>query len=268
MPYFSRGASELYYEEYGEGPPVILLHGVGGNHTSWFNQVPSFSQRYRTIVFDQRAFGKSTDAEQVGRDEFVNDLLALLDHLSIPRAFLIGQSMGGNTVAAFTTYHPDRVAGLIICDSVGRNGLGAELEEELAILTQKNAGLSQQERVLGPKTIENDKERSLLYTQIAGFNSVNVRTVRGQTPPWSYGQLSETKVPTMFVVGEDDVLCPPRFLKAAHERVKGSSFHVLKDSGHSAYFETPKAFNAVVLPQLDAWVAQGLQERAQQAAVG
>ena len=62
MPYINSGKSKLYYEEYGEGPPLIMVHGVGGNHASWFRQVPTFSKHYRTIVFDQRAFGKITRA--------------------------------------------------------------------------------------------------------------------------------------------------------------------------------------------------------------
>src|SRR5580658_5607442 len=63
MPYFTSGQSQLYYEDIGEGPAVVLAHGVGGNHASWFNQVPTLSKRYRTIVIDHRAFGNSDDVE-------------------------------------------------------------------------------------------------------------------------------------------------------------------------------------------------------------
>lgn len=257
MPYFKTGQSKLYFEEYGAGPPVILLHGVGGNHASWFNQVPEFSKRYRTVVFDQRAFGNSEDQEKVGRTAFLDDLLKLMEHLGLKKTYLVSQSMGGVTAASFTAHWPSRVAGVVLADSLGGGGLGDPYDAECAALTERNAHLTQQERVLGPKIRAANKALSLLYTQIASFNSVNFRTVQGETPSWSYDDLGASGVPIVFIVGEDDVLFPPRLVRAAHERVPGSKYHVLPNAGHSAYFETPHAFNDIVLTQLDAWTAQG-----------
>lgn len=251
MPYITAGASQLYYEDRGEGPPVVLLHGVGGNHASWFNQVPSFSQRYRTIVVDQRAFGNSTDAEGLGRSAFVDDLRTLLDTLELDRVSLVAQSMGGGASAAFTCRFPERVRSLVLADSLAGVVLPEPHASELAQVNAATADLSQAERVLGPTVRKNDPERTLLYLQIASFNSVTLKTVKGAMPKWSPGELAATGAPMLVLVGEDDNICPPALMRAVHELMPGSRFAQIAGAGHSAYFELPGAFNEVVLGFLD-----------------
>ena len=93
-------ATELYYEVHGEGPSVVFAHGLGGNHASWFQQVPFFARSYQVVTFDHRGFGNSRDvAGGADRPRFVEDLKDLLDHLDITKAALVGQSMGGATCA-------------------------------------------------------------------------------------------------------------------------------------------------------------------------
>ena len=251
MPYIETRGSQIYYEVHGEGPPVLLAHGVGGNHASWFRQIPKFSRRYKVITFDHRGFGNSTDPEELGREAFVDDITALLDGLGINRAVLVGQSMGAGSVAAFTCAHPQRVRALVHCDSLA----GADLPQALASAMQAhNAatdGLSQIERVLGPTTIARDPEASLLYLQLASFNSVNRRTLKGKATPWTPAALAATGVPILFVVGEEDVIYPPQMIRAAHEQTPGSRYAEIPKAGHSAYFEQADAFNRVVLEFLD-----------------
>lgn len=247
MPYVNAGQSKLYYEQYGEGLPVVLAHGVGGNHASWFNQIPTFAKSYRVISIDQRAFGNSTDAEGLGRSAFVDDLALLLDELKIERAALVGQSMGGGTCAAFTCRYPARVTALALCDSLAAIKLPEPYAAELTALNQSTRDLSQAERVLGKTTLATDPERTLLYLQIASFNSVTLKTVKGAPVIWSPAELGTTGVPVLYVVGEEDVICTPSLIRAAHGLTAGSAYAELPKSGHSAYFETPSAFNDVVL---------------------
>jgi 3-oxoadipate enol-lactonase len=251
MPYVTAGASKLYYEEYGEGPAVVLLHGVGGNHASWFEQAPAFSRRYRTTIIDQRAFGNSTDVEELGRSAFVDDLATLLDALGLERVSLVAQSMGGGTSAAFTCRFPERVRALVLADSLAGAVLPEPHASELAKVNAATANLTQVERVLGPIVRENDPERTLLYLQIASFNSVTLKTVKGAIPKWSPAELAKAGTPVLYVVGEDDILFPPALIRAAHELTPGSRFAQIARAGHSAYFEAPAAFNEVVLGFLD-----------------
>ena len=81
MPFASLPDIELYYESHGEGPVVTFLHGAGGNHISWWQQVPHFSRKYRCLTIDHRGFGRSVDVERRGSTRYVEDLLGLLDQL-------------------------------------------------------------------------------------------------------------------------------------------------------------------------------------------
>ena len=90
MPFAEVNGIRLYYESTGEGPAIVLAHGAGGNHMSWWQQAPFFRDSYRVVTFDHRAFGQSRDvAEGGGRGQFAADVLALLDLLSVERFFFV-----------------------------------------------------------------------------------------------------------------------------------------------------------------------------------
>ncbi len=239
----------MYYETEGSGEPVIFAHGVGGNHASWYNQVPAFAERYQTIVFDHRGFGNSRDvAGGPGRSRFVSDLTGLLDHLEIDRAVLVAQSMGGGTCTGFTVAHPERVRALVLADTVIGMKLPEPIATEYAGIREAGESLGQLERVLGKKTRENEPVLSRLYADIASFNMVNRHTVGGSLgEPITPQQLADTGVPILFIVGTDDVLAPPRIVSAVQKLVPESAYTEVPDVGHSVYFEAPDAFNQAVL---------------------
>ena len=125
MPKAPINGMELYYETAGEGPAVVFAHGRGGNHLSWWQQVPVFSKSYRCITFDQRGFGQSFNPPDMpGREAFVEDLRALLDYLGISETFLVAQSLGGLTCLGFALANPHRTKGLVLADTTG--GIGEQ----------------------------------------------------------------------------------------------------------------------------------------------
>lgn len=240
---------DLYYEVHGEGFPLVCAHGIGGNHASWYNQIPVFARQYRMVLFDHRGFGNSRDAANgPGRSRFVADLAALLDHLEIRKAALIAQSMGGGTCSGFTAKYPERVSALVMADTIIGLKLPPELQQRAAAVTKATENLTQKERVLGPSFIRREPALSELYVQLASFNMVNRKTL-----PGSFGegctpeQLAATGVPALFLVGEEDVLFPPELVAGVHKLVKGSRYVEIPGAGHSAYFEAPAAFNDAVL---------------------
>ncbi len=159
--------------------------------------------------------------------------------------------MGGGTCAAFTCRWPERVIGLVHADSLAGVVLPHPFADQMKALNTANDGLSQAERVLGPIIRANDPERTCLYLQIASFNSVTRRTLKGQVEKWTPDALAAGGRPVMFVAGEDDVLCPPHLLRVIHEAVPGSRFEVIEGAGHSAYFDAPEAFNPLPMGFLD-----------------
>src|SRR5579872_6931753 len=120
MPFLARDGCELYYEVHGEGSPIVFAHGAGGNHLSWWQQVPFFQQRFRCVTFAHRGFAPSTDTpDGPGREAFVDDLAALIDHLDLPQVHLVAQSMGGWTALGCALRFPSRVRSLVMASTTG-----------------------------------------------------------------------------------------------------------------------------------------------------
>ncbi|WP_197496912.1 alpha/beta fold hydrolase [Paraburkholderia caribensis] len=250
MPICITGETSIYYEEHGAGVPLVLLHGVGSNHASWFHQVHALHDRYRVVTFDARGFGNSNDVEDMGRNAFLSDLETLLDTLQIDRAVLVGQSMGGGTAVSFACTHPDRVRALVLADTAVGLELPAELAGEVAAIRESAAKLTQIQRVLGASTRHACPDQAMLYSQIASFNKTNFRTIKGAQPMWSLDVLADTRLPILFIGGEEDILYPPRIIDSIHKRIPTSQLHIIQGAGHSAFYEKPKIFNQL----LDEWL--------------
>lgn len=105
----------LYYEVHGNGAPIVFIHGFTLDHRMWQSQVGYFSKTSRVITYDVRGFGQSS--QPIDTYTHYDDLLALLDHLEIPKAHLVGLSMGGGIASGFAVLHPDRVLTLALLDS-------------------------------------------------------------------------------------------------------------------------------------------------------
>src|SRR5712664_4892480 len=111
----------LYYEDTGgAAPTVVFLHGAGGNHLSWWQQVPAFAEEYRCVTMDQRGFGQSPDvAGGPGPAALATDALALLDHLGIAQAAMVAQSMGGWAAVGAAVQAPERFWAIVLANTVG-----------------------------------------------------------------------------------------------------------------------------------------------------
>src|SRR5437879_12922645 len=114
MAVMTKDGFRLYYEDTGGNAPVVLfLHGAGGNHLSWWQQVPVFAEEYRCLAVDQRGFGQSPDVSgRPGPAALAPGAIALLDHLGIPRAALVAQSTGGRAAGGAGLRPLPRASGL------------------------------------------------------------------------------------------------------------------------------------------------------------
>src|SRR5262245_47896698 len=121
MAFMVNDGFRLYYEDSGgTGPAVLFLHGAGGNHLSWWQQVPVFAEAYRCVTVVQRGFGRSPDvAGGPGPAALGTDAIALLDHLGIDRAALVAQSMGGRSAVSAAVHAPERFWAIVMANTVG-----------------------------------------------------------------------------------------------------------------------------------------------------
>jgi pimeloyl-ACP methyl ester carboxylesterase len=246
MAWTTNGDSRLYYEVHGAGPALVLCHGVGGNHASWFYQITSLAARFRLIVPDARGFGNSSDAEGLGRGGFAGDIEAVLAAEKIDKVILVAQSMGGGTGLDFTCRHPDRVRALVMADSLVGFALPDDVQAQMREMSARTANLPQVERVLGETTRRERPAMATLYTEIASFNKAGLRTLAGQQATHGVDELARTGVPVLFIAGAEDVLFPPSIVQRVQARVPGSRFVEIAKSGHSAYFESPDAFDRAI----------------------
>ena len=114
MPTANIGNIEVYYEEHGQGSPLVMILGLGQNIATWRFQVPELSQHVRLIVFDNRDSGKSSRCKtQYTTESMARDALGLMDHLGIDRAHILGTSMGGMIAQHVALMAPERLNSLI-----------------------------------------------------------------------------------------------------------------------------------------------------------
>jgi pimeloyl-ACP methyl ester carboxylesterase len=115
MPTAKVGEIELYYEEHGQGQPLIMVLGLGQNIATWGFQIPELSKHVRLIVFDNRDAGKSSRCiDNYTTESMAQDILGLMDHLGIERAHLLGTSMGGMIAQHVALMAPERLKSLIL----------------------------------------------------------------------------------------------------------------------------------------------------------
>jgi 3-oxoadipate enol-lactonase len=239
----------MYYESHGEGDAIVFAHGAGGNHLSWWQQVPFFRRRYRCVTFDHRGFGRSADVEGgPGANAFVEDLRALLDSLEIEKTYLVAQSMGGGTCMGFTMAHPERVRGLVMADTTGTMSEAKLDDLRREFRESQPQPMTLQGRAYAPDLRDKRPHMAFLYDSVMALNPPRGEPSgeRDQRQVATAEKLAALRVPVQFVVGSKDAIIPPSIMKHASALVPGARFTEVAGSGHSVYFEEPDAFNRIV----------------------
>lgn len=251
MPIETLNGIGLYYESIGSGPTVTFLHGAGGNHMSWWQQIPEFKDRYRCITIDHRGFNRSTDPKQEGGSRFVDDLEVLFERLGVERSALVSQSMGGRTALGFTVRHPERVPALALCDNWG--GMNwPEMQAKAAVLRDERSEDPPAPGGMGKRYRAENPRGAFLYRQIGALNppradSATAPATDAPTPD----QVRALQVPTLFLVGSDDPLAAPAIIREVCAIHPNAEYVEVPAAGHSVYFEDAEAFNKHVGAFLD-----------------
>lgn len=247
---------KIYYESTGEGEAIVLCHGYGGNHAVWYQQVPAFAQSHRVITWDQRGFGRSTNlAGKVDPITAASDLKALLDHLHIERAHIVGQSMGGWTALEFALQNTDRVLSLTLTDTIG--GIYTlEIERSFDEFLKASAAAPKLDAppigrhpALNKSFADRDLAKAFLYEEISSLAPPASTAIPGilRSTAVDHSRLKSLKAPVHFVVGSDDNIFQPATIQEAAKLIPGSRTTFIDGAGHSAYFEKPEEWNTAVM---------------------
>ena len=230
---------QMYYAIYGEGEPLILLHGGLGNADYFANQIPAFSAQYRVIAVDSRGHGRSTVTETpIGYSLMASDVLALMDYLEIESAYLVGWSDGGIIGLDIAINHPERLRKLV---SYGANYVPSGVKE--TVETDATFG-AYVERALADYAV-----LSPAPDNVDAFLE-NIGNMWATEPNFTQEQMRGITVPILFLDGwEEEAIYPAHDYEMA-ELVPGAELTLMPDVGHFAMFATPEMFNSIVLNYL------------------
>ncbi len=264
MPRIDIGDAEIYYEERGSGPPLMLVPGLGGGGAWWHHQVEAFASDFRVIIHDHRGAGQSTHSMiKYSVDQMAADALKLMDGLGIEAAHYAGHSTGGAIGQTIAQDHPERLLSLVLSatwaghDAFFRRafenrkaillGLGVEAHTRASLLT-----------LLPPWWIaENDEAFEEMATARGPFTSpveIMVSRIEAIMAFDRRAGLGAIDLPTLVICAQDDTVTPIHLSHELAGAIPGAELVIMERGGHFAPTILPEAFNEPVLRFLRAQV--------------
>ena len=246
----------LHYEQTGHGEPVVLIQGANLPMQMWDEQVEVLTPEFQVVRYDVRGFGGSAPRDSLPYQSHA-DLRALLDHLGIERAHLVGLSLGGRIAIDFALTHPERVLSLVLAGP-GLSGYKwdrAALREWFGPISEARAerdSLRAAELWLRTAFMAPAMEDAELAPRLTELARANARVWAHEdrevslSPP-AVDRLSEIRTPTLLLLGERDVADEHRIVERLYQEVPKAQRIVLPGVGHVINLEAPEQFNRAVL---------------------
>jgi pimeloyl-ACP methyl ester carboxylesterase len=257
---------DMYYEEHGDplAEPLLLIMGFAMNATSWGLQIPAFAGRYRVIAFDNRGVGRTSQPEgPYSIPQMAADAAALLDHLGIESAHIVGASMGGMIAQEFAIRYPSRVRGLVLaCTTPG--GPHSVGYEEMMTASEEGLAMTDLSAMMTPEGIKEGMDRlftaefqahptpaaiqmglaGMLYPQtLTGMKAQLTAILAHDT----YDRLSKISAPTLVIAGDADTFVDARNSPILASRIAGAKLIMLPGQKHGFTAEKPDETNAAIL---------------------
>ncbi|MGY4983844.1 alpha/beta fold hydrolase [Streptomyces sp. 900105755] len=247
MPIADSDGTPIYYERHGSGPAILLVHGSGGHHAAWWQQVAALRGEFTVLTVDLRGFGRSDSsmAEFDGQD-FPGDVVAVLDQEDVTDAMLVGQSIGSVAALRAGLLRPERVSSVVLGHSLG--GISHPELRELAAADRAEAvKLPVIDRLLTTSFQQERADLTFLFQQMGTFNVARMQDLRNlDTDGPTLEEIQASAVRVAFLAGEKDAVLSVKTVTRAHELLPGSHLEIVEGAPHSMYWETPRPYNAAV----------------------
>jgi pimeloyl-ACP methyl ester carboxylesterase len=255
---------KLYYEEVGIGPTIVFVHEFAGDHRSWEPQLRFFSRRYRCVAFNARGYPPSDVPEAVGKysqERARDDVIAVMDHLGVEQAHIVGLSMGGFATLHAGLGHPHRARSLVIggCGYGSQPGeedrFRAESEATAKLFETQGSAVAAAKYGVGPTRVQFQNKDPRGFRQFADFLAEHsakgsALTLRGvqMRRPLLYQLVEGMKkitVPALVMTGDEDEPCLDAALLLKRS-IPTAGLVVFPRSGHLINLEEPELYNRAV----------------------
>jgi pimeloyl-ACP methyl ester carboxylesterase len=226
----------MYYAIYGEGDPVLLIHGGLGNADDFGFLVPALAESHEVIVADGRGRGRSTRSDKpYSYALLADDYIALLDHLGIDKVALVGWSDGAVVGLDMAIHHPERLSRLF---ANAANYTAAGFKASAADTPTFKAGFA-----------HCVADYARLSPTPDGFDALVARMSKmwATQPNYTKDQLRAIRVPTVIFDGDHDEGIEPAHTAEMAKLIPGAKLVIMKDASHFAMWQKPDEFNATVL---------------------
>lgn len=258
MKSVTTGKRRFSYLEQGQGPALVLLHGIGSAGRSFDRQLASLAPMHRIVAWDAPGYGDSSPltASHPTAADYADALAAMLDALAIGKCHLLGHSLGCLMAARFAAEHPQRVLSLTLCSIAAGHADLPEGERQklldqrlgdLAELGPRGMAEKRAPRLLGPSARSDALER-LIDT----LSTVHPEGYRQAARMLSTGDIKAdvrrlpASLPGQIIYGDSDIITPPKRNQEIASLWPQAAVHVLPGVGHALYLEQPDAFNAIL----------------------
>lgn len=253
MPYVTVEGKKIYYQQKGEGPPLVLLHGLGSNSESFRHQLDGLSDQFTVIAWDAPGYGRSDDPAQELHyfEDFAKILKKFVGQLKIEPFYLLGHSMGSTLSFVFYRLYPHAIQALILADAT-RGGAAKDgdqnkqkLENRLRDIETLSTTELAKARVKNlialdaSSKVREEAERIYALIRPMGYRSVSYALYHADETD----VLDSIDVPTLIICGEFDQITPVSESKIIHQGIRGSQLVLIPRTGHLCYQEDPETFN-------------------------
>jgi pimeloyl-ACP methyl ester carboxylesterase len=245
---------EIGFDVTGSGPALLLLHPFPFDRRAWGDVAGSLGRR--VVTMDFRGFGESALAGPYALEDLAEDATALLDHLGVAMATVVGLSMGGYAALAMAARRPARLAALALCNTrASADSEAARQARQDGIAKLKSGGLNEfldgmPVRMLSPKSNDALKRRVRMLSEQKADAVVEALAAMRDRPDRS-ALLPSLRLPVLVVAGTDDTVTPPSEARAMAQAIPGAKFVEIANAGHLSMLEQPDAFVAAMCAFLD-----------------
>lgn len=226
---FTHDGVKLYYETYGTGKPLLMVHGNGGSIADMTAQIDHFRKRYKVIAMDSRDHGRSADSnEQLTYEEMADDLAALLDHLKVGPVYVLGGSDGGIEALLLGIRHPEKVSKIAAMAANLNPGNDAFLPEVTGLI-----------RTMVDQVPAAERETP------ACRRSIKVTSMMFDHPNIPLTALNSIKVPTLVLAGDHDLIRDEHTV-AIFQHIPNSQLAIFPNATHMILYDDPALFNSTI----------------------